>query len=77
MKAHYLSPASQNEFINECGQFVMDAVLEEAFDSIIFFTIITGGTPDSSHTEQTIFILQFALSNSSTKVWEIEERFLL
>ena len=30
MKAHYLSPSSQNEFINECGQLVMDAVMEEA-----------------------------------------------
>ena len=27
MKAHYLSPSSQNKFINECGQLVMDTVL--------------------------------------------------
>ncbi len=50
MKAHYLSPSSQNEFINECGQLVMDAVLEEPFDAI-YYTIITDGTPDSSHTD--------------------------
>ena len=75
MQAHYLSGQSQNEFISECATLVQEAVVKEAKDAV-YFTIITDGIPDVSHTEQITFILRFVRFNSGTMIWEVKERFL-
>ncbi|XP_065640483.1 zinc finger MYM-type protein 5-like [Hydra vulgaris] len=62
MQAHYLSWQSQNEFISECATLVQAAVVKEVKDAV-YFTIITDGTPDVSHTEQITFILRFVRFN--------------
>ena len=73
MQAHYLSPRSQNEFIDECSKVVLNAIVEEVKQAL-YYSIIVDGTPDVSHTEQITFILRYA--NFNEKVWEICERFL-
>ena len=75
MQAHYLSWQSQNEFISECTTLVQEAVVKEVKDAV-YFTIITDGTPDVSHTEQITFILRFVLFNLGKMIWEVKERFL-
>ena len=63
MQAHFLSWQSQNEFISECATLVQEAVVKEVKDAV-YFTIITDGTPNVSHTEQITFILRFVRFNS-------------
>ena len=75
MQAHYLSWQSQNEFISESATLVQEADVKEVKDAV-YFTIITDGTPDVSHTEQITFILQFVPFNSGKMIWEVKERFL-
>lgn len=75
MQAHYLSWQSQNEFIKECASVVKESVLKEIKASI-YYTIITDGTPDESHTEQITFVLRFVFFKTDEKKWEIRERFL-
>lgn len=74
MQAHYLSWRSQNEFIEECGKSVVRVVVEEIRRSI-YYSIITDGTPDRSHTEQVTFVFRYLLLNDDNQ-WEIKERFL-
>ena len=73
MQAHYLSPRSQNEFIDECSKVVLNAIVEEVKPAL-YYSIIVDGTPDVSQTEQITFILRFAV-NLNEKVWEVCERF--
>ena len=75
MQAHYLSPRSQNEFIDECSEVVLNTIVEE-FKQALYYDIIVDGTPDVFHTdtEQIIFILRYV--NLSEKVCEICERIL-
>nr|XP_047144759.1 uncharacterized protein LOC101236259 [Hydra vulgaris] len=75
MQAHYLSWLSQNEFISECVSLVQAAVVKEVKDAV-YFTIITNGTPDVSHTEQITFILRFVRFKSGKMIWKVKERFL-
>ncbi|XP_065653035.1 zinc finger MYM-type protein 1-like [Hydra vulgaris] len=75
MQAHYFFWQSQNEFISECATLVQEAVVKEVKDAV-YFTIITNGTPDVSHTEQITFILRFVRFNSGKMIWEVKERFL-
>ena len=72
-KAHYLSPRSQNEFINECSKVVLNDIVEEVKQAL-YYSIIVDGTPDVSHTEQITFILRYV--NLNEKFWEICERLL-
>ena len=73
MQAHYLSPRSQKEFIDECSKVVLNAIVEEVKQAL-HYSIIVDGTPDFSHTEQITFILRYV--NLNENVWEICERFL-
>ena len=57
MQAHYLSPRSQNEFIDECSKVVLNAIVEEV-KQVLYYSIIVDGTPDVSHTEQITFICE-------------------
>ena len=75
MQAHYLSWQSHNEFISECATLVQEAVVKEVKDAV-YFTIITDGTPDVSHTEQITFIFRFVRFNSGKMIWEVKEQFL-
>ena len=74
MQAHYLSPQSQNEFIKVCAPRVKDLILEEGA-SAKYFSVIVDGTRDSSHIEQTTFILRYLKRHDDTFL--IEERFLV
>ena len=73
IQAHYLSPRSQNEFIDECSKVVLNAIVEEVKQAL-YYSIIVDGTPDVSHPEQITFILRYV--NLNEKVWKICERLL-
>jgi hypothetical protein len=72
-QAHYLSPRSQNEFIEECSKVVLNAIVEEVKQAM-YYSIFVDGIPDVSHPEQITFILRYV--NLNEEVWEICERFL-
>ena len=74
MEAHYLSPESQNEFIDACGKLVQQKIIAEVL-SAKYYSIIVDATLDSAHIEQTTFLLRFVKNVDG--VWEIQERFLL
>ncbi|XP_075060835.1 zinc finger MYM-type protein 1-like [Mixophyes fleayi] len=75
MQAHYLSWATQNEFINLCGKRVLDTILSER-EKAIYFSVICDSTPDVSHTEQNVIVLRYVLRDSVTECWIIQERFI-
>ena len=74
MNAHYRSADSQNEFIGLCADQVVSANLKER-ELAKYFSVMVDGPPDSSHTEQTTFILRY-LSRQSDGEYVIQERFL-
>ena len=58
MQAHYLSADSQKEFINICGAYVLEAILEERREAT-YYSIICDATPDISHKEQNVIMLRY------------------
>ncbi|KAM3921533.1 LOW QUALITY PROTEIN: zinc finger MYM-type protein 1-like, partial [Leptodactylus fuscus] len=74
LPAHYLSWATQNEFINICGKHVLNAILSER-KAAIYFAIICDATPDVSHTEQNVIVLRYVKEPQNGK-WSIQERFI-
>ncbi|KAK6481103.1 zinc finger MYM-type protein 1 [Huso huso] len=75
MQAHYLSWESQNEFIELCGQHVLNTILTERSESI-YFSAICDATPDISHTEQNVLILRYVHNDKEAAEWKINERFI-
>ena len=75
MSAHYLSSDSQNELISACANQVLLAILNE-LRSAKYFSIIVDATPDSSHTEQTSFIIRYVSIPQDNVGYIIHERFL-
>ncbi|KAG8444242.1 hypothetical protein GDO86_009431 [Hymenochirus boettgeri] len=75
LPAHYLSWATQNEFIDICGNHILDAILSERKEAI-YFSIICDATPDISHTEQNVIIIRYVHRDSSKRTWNIEEGFI-
>ncbi|KAG8582256.1 hypothetical protein GDO81_007971 [Engystomops pustulosus] len=75
LPAHYLSWATQNEFINICGKHVLNAILSER-KAAIYFAIICDATPDVSHTEQNVIVLRYVYRDPQNGKWNIEERFI-
>ena len=73
LQVHYLSIESQNEFIAECSDLVKQHVLGER-QSAKYYAIMVDSTPDSSHVEQTTFLLRYLVRHESR--FEIVERFL-
>lgn len=73
LQVHYLSPDSQNECITECSNLVKQHILLER-QSAKYFAIIVDATPDSSHIEQTTFLLRYILLKETQ--YEFQERFL-
>ncbi|KAL4125832.1 hypothetical protein QTP88_010072 [Uroleucon formosanum] len=53
MSAHYLSPRSQNEFLEICAKKVQQKIIEE-IKKCQYYAIIVDGTPDVSHKEQLV-----------------------
>lgn len=41
-----------------------------------YFSIILDCTPDTSHTEQTSFVLRYVVLNSTSKMVEVKESFI-
>ena len=74
LQVHYLSPESQNEFISECSNLVKQHILLERRSSK-YFAVIVDATPDSSHIEQTTFMLRYV--NLKDSRYEVQERFLM
>jgi Domain of unknown function (DUF4371)/hAT family C-terminal dimerisation region len=62
LQFHYLSSDSQNEFIHLCAEQVRNAILMER-ERAKYFAIMVDATPDSSHVEQTTFILRYLSRN--------------
>ncbi|KAE8632662.1 hypothetical protein XENTR_v10001616 [Xenopus tropicalis] len=75
LPAHYLSWGTQNEFINLCGQHVLNAILSERQEAI-YFSLICDASPDISHTEQNVIVLRYVHRDSRSGNWCIQERFL-
>ena len=57
-----------------CKGCVINAIIEEV-KTALYYSIIVGGKPDTSHTEQITLILQYAYLNDKN-FWEVCERFL-
>ncbi|XP_045466791.1 zinc finger MYM-type protein 1-like [Harmonia axyridis] len=74
MQVHYLSAEIQNEFISLCAEHVMEKILNER-KLAKYFSLIVDATPDSSHDEQTTFILRYVWLNEDGK-YQVFERFL-
>ena len=64
LSVHYLSSDSQNDFISACAQMIRSIILEEQ-KAAKYFSVIVDATPDSSHTEQTTFILRYVTCHYS------------
>ena len=80
LSINYLSPSSQNEFINLCGREVRNKILDEVRDAK-YFSIIVDATPNVSQHEQIILVVRYVQllkSETSDKVTDfcINERFL-
>ena len=63
----FVSPSSQNEFINLCGREVQNKILDEVRDAK-YFSIIVDATPDVSHHEQIILVLRYVQLLSRVKL---------
>jgi len=74
MSAHYLSPRSQNEFLEICAKKVQQKIIEEIKICQYYSIIVDGTTPDVSHKEQLVFVIRYVFENAGT--WDILERFL-
>lgn len=75
LQAHYLSWEIQNEFISCCADHVRQIILGELKNSK-YYSIIVDATPDSSHVEQTSFVIRYVGLNDISNEYEIQERFL-
>lgn len=76
LQAHYLSSDIQNEFIELCAQHVRKEILNERENSK-YYALIVDATPDSSHVEQTTFILRYLHYIEETMTYAVKERFLI
>ena len=78
-QVHYLSPQSQNEFIKECSEKVLNTIKAEVSNAK-YYSIILDSTPDASHKEQTTFILRYVSAShrmtDTDHVYDIQERFM-
>jgi Domain of unknown function (DUF4371) len=77
-QVHYLSPESQNEFIQECSKKLQAKILSE-ISAAKYYSIILDSTPDASHTEQTTVIIRYVgatVHGRNVAVYEVQERFL-
>ena len=74
LQGHYLPPGSQNEFISECSNLEKQHILLER-RSLTYFVVIVDVTPDSSHTEQTTFLLRYV--NLKDSGYEVQEGFFM
>ncbi|XDV16533.1 hypothetical protein PO909_016205, partial [Leuciscus waleckii] len=73
---HYLSPDTQNEFIEICGKRVLNTILKEREDAI-YYSVICDSTPDISHTEQNVLLIRYVHQDKEDSgVWKIVERFI-
>uniref|UniRef100_A0A3B1IJ48 TTF-type domain-containing protein n=1 Tax=Astyanax mexicanus TaxID=7994 RepID=A0A3B1IJ48_ASTMX len=73
---HYLSPDTQNEFIELCGKRVLSTILKEREDAI-YYSVICDSTPDISHTEQNVILVRYVHQDKEDRgVWKIVERFI-
>lgn len=73
---HYLSPDTQNEFIEIYGKRVLNTFLKEREDAI-YYSVICDSTPDISHTEQNVLLIRYVHQDKEDSgVWKIVERFI-
>ena len=75
LQVHYLSPESQNEFIKCCADKVTECILKER-ETAKYYSIIVDATPDSSHIEQTVFVLHYVHLNAESDNYLVLQRFL-
>ena len=74
LQVHYLSAKIQNEFIVCCANYLKQVILAEIIKTK-YYSIIVDATPDSSHVEQTAFILRYVHCKDNV-TYEVQERFL-
>lgn len=73
LQAHYLSPDSQNEFINLCSNEVRNKILQ-IIKEAKYYSIIVDATPDVSNEEQNTFVIRYLCQKNNA--YCIEERFM-
>ncbi|XP_013793792.1 52 kDa repressor of the inhibitor of the protein kinase-like [Limulus polyphemus] len=73
LQVHYISGSSQVEFISNCTYYVRSHILDE-IRAAKYYSVMVDATPDSSHVEQTTFIIRY-LAKDDTE-FELKERFL-
>jgi len=75
LQVHYLSWETQNEFVLCCADHVRKIILHEV-SKAKYYSIIVDATPDSSHVEQTSFVLRYISHNEASDEYDVCERFL-
>lgn len=75
LQVHYLSSTIQNEIIDCCGRKVETSIIDQ-IKAAKYYSIIIDATPDNAHIEQNAFIFRFLYYDSSTKCYEVKEKFL-
>ena len=73
LQVHYLSADSQEELITECSNLLKQRILKDR-QTAKYFAVIVDATPNSSHVEQTTFLVRYVIQNASQ--FDIVERFL-
>lgn len=71
----YLTPASQNDFINAIGVRIRDTILNRIKESK-YYSIILDCTPDVSHQEQMTIIFRYVFFDTKKREYQVEERFI-
>src|SRR6218665_155191 len=77
-QVHYLSPESQNEFIQACSEKLQVKILCEISEAK-YFSIMLDSKPDASHTEQTTLIIRYVGATEQScneTIHDVQERFL-
>ncbi|XP_013775756.1 uncharacterized protein LOC106460583 [Limulus polyphemus] len=73
LQVHYLSGSSQIEFISNCADYVRRHIFDE-IRATEYYSIMVDATSDSSHVEQTTFIIRYLAKDDTEFV--VQERFL-
>lgn len=63
MSTHYLSPRSQNEFLEICAKNVQQKIIED-IKRCQYYAIIVDSTPDVSYKEQLVFVIRYVFENA-------------
>ncbi|XP_043476438.1 zinc finger MYM-type protein 1-like [Leptopilina heterotoma] len=74
--ASYLSPETQNEFLNVLASHVRNVLIQE-IKSVGYFSMMFDSTPDTSHVDQMSEVIRYVkINNGKVEIKEVFLRFL-